>query len=211
MFARIVCSCFENCGLCDHVLSTSTWRKVKTFCRRLQWPRTWAALYCTHHQGSLVPMLLSIRLTEQMKLHITDVTKDFVKSKTVRHRQVNLHAPKEMELVKRKAVEVIQPVYGMSQSAMHWSKTYLDYEKQILFLTRTTMNPCLTYKNRKDELEGTIGISVDNLIFACTKAFSPEERLAPRVFRTMLELTSQKLTYNSIRGTWQLSAMVISK
>lgn len=127
-------------------------------------------------------LFLTIAATEKLQMHVRDVTKAFIMSKTTLRRPIYMKAPKEMKLEKGKIVKVVRPVYGMPESPMHWFKTYIDYHKNTLSMSQSKLDPCLLYRSNEEGVNGIIGIQVDDTICAGTSSFLDEEKLRSKEF-----------------------------
>ena len=80
-----------------------------------------------------------------------DEIETFAMSKTTLRRPFCLRGPSEMEVPKGMVLIVIQSLYGMPESPLHWFKTYSDYYRQKLGMKQFSMNrhSCLRYLSQR--------------------------------------------------------------
>lgn len=116
---------------------------------------------------------------------MTDVAKVIAISKTTLCRPIYMELSKKMDLENGKIVRVVCPIYGTREAAVSWFNTYINYYKQTLNMNGFTLGPCRLYWIRAANLDGFIGIQVDDNICAVTLVFAAEKE------RSSLEFPSK--------------------
>ena len=97
-----------------------------------------------------------------MKLYTRDVTQAYIQSKSKLERKVYIKPPKEMMLSDDQVLRVIKPLYGIPESGLHWSLTYLEHHVESLGMKRTLIDPCVLVKRNKNGLDVLMFLQVDD-------------------------------------------------
>lgn len=93
-----------------------------------------------------VRLLLSVTVLQRFRIIVRNISKAHVMSRTPLRRLVFMQPPRKTGVVKGKLVKVVRPVYGLPESPMHWFKSYSNYHKRTLSITKTTLDTCLLFR-----------------------------------------------------------------
>lgn len=67
-----------------------------------------------------------------MKSYTRDITQAYVQSRSTLKRDVEILAPAEIHLPSGQVLKVVKPLYGISESGLHWYLTYLEHHLDVL-------------------------------------------------------------------------------
>lgn len=79
-----------------------------------------------------------------------------------------MKAQREMELKNESVLKVIRLVDGLSESQIHWIRTYTNYRKSKLTMKITEMDMKPMLSERNDAIEGIVGIKVHDAFHRAT-------------------------------------------
>lgn len=72
---------------------------------------------------------------------IRGLRQTYIQSAAPLERNVSVCAPEELYLPEDTVLHVVEPLYIIPKSGLHWYLTYLDHHKQRLGMKRTTIDP----------------------------------------------------------------------
>lgn len=90
--------------------------------------------------------------------------------------------PHELGLPPRSVLKVIQPLYGIPESGLHWYLTNLEHHVGEFSMKQSVVDPCFLYKREMRKLIGLVAIQVDDTFGFGTKVFLYHEEEASKVF-----------------------------
>lgn len=147
-----------------------------------------------------IRMLISLCASFTVSIATSDVKKAFVMSRTRLCRKVYLRAPPEFQLPKGQLLRLVKPLYGITDTPMHCLKTCADYHRNEVKILPGASDPCCWYQNHNGELQGSLALQGDHILFAGTKEFLVDESRKWDVFlnsgRTVI--TSTRTRFNGI-------------
>lgn len=124
--------------------------------------------------------LKAVTVSQRFSICVRVVTKAFIMSRSPLRRPVLMKAPKETNVGKEKAVEVVKQAHDMPEFSIHCFKTnglrLTDYHKEMLGMKQSSMNSSVIFVSTDVELDSIVGIQVDEKIFAgCFEFVKKEE------------------------------------
>lgn len=121
---------------------------------------------------------------KDLTMYTRDVTQAYVQSKTHLERPVYIHPPHELGMEKGTVLNVLKPLYGITESGLHWYLTYVQHHIDRLGMRQSAVDPCVLIRNSEQGLEGLILLKVDDTLGLGTTKFLEEEQEASKHFRS---------------------------
>lgn len=91
---------------------------------------------------------------------LRDITKAYTQSNSRLEREVYIRPPAKMEMEAGTVRKVIKPLYGISESGLHWYLTYLEHHLTRLGIVRSTVDPCVLIRTHGSMLKCAIVVQV---------------------------------------------------
>lgn len=120
-------------------------------------------------------ILLSLAASlDGMEMFTRDVTQVSIQSDTPLESHVYIAAPAEMKLPPDTVLKVVHPLYGISESGLHWYQTYSNHHIDHMNMFRTTIDPCVLVQHSGKKLTGLVILQVDDWMGIGTPNFLSE-------------------------------------
>lgn len=91
-----------------------------------------------------------------MRLFSHDITQEYLQSDNPLPRTVCIRTPPYMVLYEDMVLRVVNPLYGIPESGLHWYLTYTEHHTERQGMKRTTSDPCIMY----NRIEGNLRVIV---------------------------------------------------
>ncbi|KAI0999169.1 hypothetical protein K3495_g9027 [Podosphaera aphanis] len=127
-------------------------------------------------QRLLLALTPALRLRNNCILASRDITQAYPQSKTTLERQVFVHLPVELKdkFAEGTILHVIKPLYGISESGVHWFATYQTHHIENLKMGMSSYDPCLLV-TKQGEHFGMTGLQTDDTLHLGTREFIAKE------------------------------------
>lgn len=86
-------------------------------------------------------------------------------------RKIYLKPPKELELGPDLLLELLKPLYGISDSGVYWHRTFTNHIKNDLGMDKTIGDLSLFTKNIYESFYGLSGVYIDDHLHAWNESF----------------------------------------
>ena len=100
-----------------------------------------------------------------------DVNRAYLQSSEKRMRKVYLKPPKELNLSSDELLELIKPLYGLPDAGDYWDRTMADHLRKDLNMVPTYHDIALHFLHGEKELQGLVGVYVDDSLICGNKNF----------------------------------------
>jgi hypothetical protein len=119
---------------------------------------------------SSVRLLLALSAVLGFELWTMDVRQAYLQAASNLKRDVFIR-PHELELSQDELLQVIKPLYGLSDSGDYWSETLVKHHLRALHMSQATADFSLFFRTLAGDLTGLSGTHVDDLLQAGTPKF----------------------------------------
>lgn len=99
---------------------------------------------------------------ENVACHTLDITRAYTLCTTSLERKVFIRPPIEMILPGSKVLTVVKPVYGISESELHWYLIFMEHHTIKLEMCRFPADPCVLYRQNGEHLGVIVIPQVDD-------------------------------------------------
>ena len=125
-----------------------------------------------------IRLIIAIATIYSFTVWTQDISQAYLQSKDKLSRKVYIRPGPEFNLSKEQLLELLKPLYGLSDAGDYWDVTIVDFTKNDLHMTSTSLDPSFFYRRNEttSELDGLTGIHVDDGLHAGTKEFSEDNR-----------------------------------
>ncbi len=96
------------------------------------------------------------------KCYLRDISQAYSQAETKLDRPVYLRPVPEMNVPNGKVLKVLNPLYGIPESRLHWYVTYANHHKDVLGMTATKFDPCILFGREGKHLIGVTALQVDD-------------------------------------------------
>jgi hypothetical protein len=131
--------------------------------------------YLVHNSTTVrqnsVRLILSTAATFGFCIWSQDVRQAYLQSSENLKRKVYLKPSKEFELPSDHFLELLKPLYGLSDSGDYWNETMTRHLKEDIKMSTISGDMSLFYKHANHKLQGLIGTYVDDSLLAGTDYF----------------------------------------
>lgn len=128
-------------------------------------------------------ILIGLASTHGFKLFSTDVTQAYLQSDGELLRDIFIKPPNKFGLEPEQYLNLLKPLYGLSDAGDYWGKTLTEHLKNGLRLECTTSDPAFHFKTADDKIMGLCTTYVDDLLEAGDKAFQELASETQKVFK----------------------------
>lgn len=98
---------------------------------------------------------------DERSVHERNITQTYTQSQTFLKPFAYFRPPAEINLLSNKVPKVVRPLYGIPESGLYRSLTYMDHQSSNLGLSRFRDDSRLLYRRDGDFLTGTVTLQVD--------------------------------------------------
>ena len=141
-----------------------------------------------------VRMLTALATILGLRLANVDWKQSYTQSKSALLRKIYIR-PKEMQLTQQELVQVLLPIYGLTESGEYWSETLNTHLQQHCQFQQTTTDMSLWFKTLGPKLIAMAAAYVDDVLLAATPdALKEFSQLSKSRFDITID-TSNNLTY----------------
>jgi Reverse transcriptase (RNA-dependent DNA polymerase) len=138
----------------------------------------------TNLRQSSIRILLALATILGFNMWSTDINQAYLQSASNLKRETFVK-PEIMALDKVQLLQVVKPLYGLSDAGEYWGQTLNDHHTQELKMAQSTGYFSLFYKRLMSGLTGLSGTYVDDIIRAGDGAFREEStKLTDETFDT---------------------------
>ena len=123
---------------------------------------------------SSIRLLVTVAAIFGFRIWSHDVRQAYLQSAQDLMRKVYLKPSKEFELSQDEILELVKPLYGLSDSGDYWNRTITRHLREDLNMNATVGDLSLFVKHIEDKLIGLTGIYVDDSLLCGNDAFLKE-------------------------------------
>lgn len=99
--------------------------------------------------------------TPTLQPYTRNITQAYIESNSELDYEVHIRAPPEIVLPDGYVLKVVKPLYGISESGLHFYITKLAHIAETLKMVRSRADPCVLIQLSKHNLDGIILLQVD--------------------------------------------------
>lgn len=129
-----------------------------------------------------------------------DITQAYIQAEIPLEWKVHIAPPEEIEISTNKVLNIIQPLYTMSESGLHRYLTYIDHHTNKLGTTRACTAPRLLYRHEQGTLKRVVILQADDRFIAGSEFFLEwgEEEAKQFVLKPRKVLKNEPVLFNGI-------------
>ena len=127
---------------------------------------------------TVAPTLLAMGMVVELR----DVTQAYPQSKSELHRVILAKLPADLEdrYLLGTIMQVVKPLYGITEAGVHWWTTYHNHHRNELGIQTSIYDLCLLITNNTNSPKnrdrfGLVGMQTDDTLILSTTAFSATE------------------------------------
>ena len=123
----------------------------------------------TNLRQSSTRLIASLAAVHIFRIWSHDVSQAYLQSSEKLMRKVYLRPPKELNLSSDELIEIIKPLYGLPDAGDYWDRTMADHLRRDLNMVPTYDDIALYFLYEDKELQGLIGVYVDDSLICGNK------------------------------------------
>ena len=150
---------------------------------------------------SSIRILLALAAIFKFDIWSTDIKQAYLQSASKLKRKIFIK-PDEIELSQEELIQIIKPLYGLSDSGDYWDETLRIHHLENLKMKQSTGDLSLFFKRLGNKLVGISGSYVDDLLGTGTKSLNDSSTIETnQTFETKDQTKNEiKFTGLSING-----------
>lgn len=127
-------------------------------------------------------LLVSLATIMGFRLWSEDINLAYIQGAEQILRKVYVKGKPEFQLKANQLLEILRPLYGLSDSGDYWHATFLKHLKNDLEMYSTACDLSLFFKHVQGSLQGLLATHVDDTLSAGNKAFEESTQVTSQRF-----------------------------